>query len=302
MNNFFKIGSKIIYYTANKGFFNFMDDKTYLKLLYFFRFKKKLDFNDVKTYNEKLQWLKIYDRDPGYTNMVDKYEVRNYIKKKIGEKYLIPIIGKYNCFEEIEFKKLPNKFVLKCTHDSGGVVICNDKNNFDIKKAKKKLNDALNKNYFYLWREWPYKNVKPQIICEEFIEDKNSSDLKDYKFMCFNGKVKCIFVCSNRNNDGGLKVDFYDTKWNKLPFERHYKNSLEDIKKPIMLNEMIKLSEVLSQNIPFIRVDFYEVNGKIYFGELTFYPGSGLEEFNPKKYDEILGSWIILPKIKRHSK
>lgn len=272
-----------------------IDDKTFLELLYKKKFKKPLDLDNPKTFNEKLQWLKLYDRQDIYTTMVDKYEVKKYVAGIIGEEYIIPTLGVWDKFECIDFKMLPNQFVLKCTHDSGGIYICKDISEFNYKAAKKKINKYLRRKYFYGGREWPYKNVKPRIIAEKYMEDKNKKDLKDYKFMCFNGKVKCSFVCSNRNSGKELNVDFFDLDWNKMPFERHYKNSKEDISKPLNYKLMISLAEKLAVGIPFIRVDFYEINGKVYFGELTFYPGSGFEEFNPPEYDKILGDWIELP-------
>lgn len=279
-----------------RGFFKWIPDDIYLKLVYKAYFKKKLDLKKPITFNQKLQWLKLYDRNPKYTKLVDKYEVREYIKKEIGEEYLIPLIGVYDNFDDINFDDLPNQFVLKCTHDSGGVVICKDKNKLNKESVRKKINKSLEYNYYYLWREWPYKNVKPRIICEQYMTDNLDEELKDYKFMCFNGEVKCLFVCLNRNSSSGLNVDFYNLDWDLMPFERHYKNSGQKIKKPNNFDKMIELARKLSRDIPFVRVDFYEVEGKVYFGELTFYPGSGLEEFTPHKYDEILGNWLQLPK------
>lgn len=279
-----------------------LPDKIYLKILYEYKMKKKLDLSNPKTFNEKIQWLKLYDRNPEYTNMVDKYEAKKYVANIIGEEYIIPTLGVWDKFEDIDFEKLPNQFVLKPTHTSGDVFICKDKKNLDIETARNKMNKWLKRNYFYCGREWPYKNVKPKIIAEIYIKNKGEVGLKDYKFMCFNGKVKCSFVCSNRNSEEGLNVDFYDLNWNKMPFTRHYPNSKENIRKPINYELMIKLSEKLATDIPFVRVDFYEVDGKIYFGELTFYPGSGFEEFSPEKYDKILGDWLELPKEKREEK
>lgn len=274
-------------------------DKLYLKILYKIVLKKKLDLKNPKTFNEKLQWLKLYDRNPEYTKMVDKYEAKEYVSSIIGEEYIIPTLGVYDKFEDINFDKLPNQFVLKCTHDSGGLAICKNKKELDIDSLKSKIERRLRYQYFYSGREWPYKNIKPRIIIEKYMEDKKNEDLLDYKFMCFNGKVKCSFVCSNRNSEEGLNVDFYDLNWNKMPFERHYKISNVEIEKPKNYELMIKLAEKLSENTIFLRVDFYEINGKVYFGELTFYPGSGCEEFTPEEYDKILGDWIKLPKRKK---
>lgn len=278
-----------------------VDDEKFLKILYKRKFGKKLNLENPETFNEKMQWLKLYDRDDKYTNMVDKYESKKYVSNIIGEEYIIPTLGIWNKFEEIDFEKLPNQFVLKPTHTSGNVFICKDKTKINYKKLKKRVNKWLKRKYYYTGREWPYKNIKPRIIAETYIENQNEIGLRDYKFMCFNGKVKCSFVCSNRNSKEGLHVDFYDLEWNKMPFTRHYPNSREDIKKPINYEQMIKLSEKLALNIPFVRVDFYEANEKIYFGELTFYPGSGFEEFSPERYDRILGDMLDLSKVKEEN-
>lgn len=276
-----------------------LKDETYLKIMYEKTLKKQLNLESPKTFNEKLQWLKLYDRNPKYIKMVDKYEVKEYISKVIGKEYVIPTLGIYENFEDIDFAKLPNKFIIKGTHDSGSTVICKDKKSFDYEEAKRKINKFTKQNYFYNGREWPYKNVKPRIIIEKYMEDPKDEVLRDYKFMCFNGKVKCSFVCSDRYTDEGLKVTFFDVDWNKLPFERHYPSSNKEISRPVNYELMIELSEKLAKDIPFVRVDWYEIDGKVYFGELTFYPGNGLEEFTPEEYDEILGSWIELPSVRK---
>lgn len=276
-----------------------LTDTFYLKLKYRILLRNKLNLKNPKTFNEKLQWLKLYDRNPQYTDMVDKYKVREYIKGKIGEEYLIPLIGIYEKFEDINFNELPQQFVIKCNHDSGGLIVCKDKRLLNIKNVKKKINKCLKRNYYYNGREWPYKNVKPKIIIEKYMEDDGMHELRDYKFMCFNSKVKCSFVCSNRFSEDGLHVTFFDTQWNVMPFERHYPSIKEGLSKPQNYEKMVELAERLSENIPFVRVDFYEINGKIYFGELTFYPGSGFEEFTPEEWDYTLGSWIDLSKVKK---
>ncbi|MBR5227165.1 MAG: glycosyl transferase [Clostridia bacterium] len=269
---------------------NIIPDKIYLKLVYKKRLGKKLNLKDPKTFNEKLQWLKLYDRNPKYTALVDKYEVKKYIEKQIGKQYVIPTLGVYDKFDEIDFDKLPNQFVIKCTHDSGGLVICKDKSKLNIEESRDKIENCLNTNYYYQGREWPYKNVKPRIIIEKYMED-NKGCLFDYKFMCFNGEAKLSFVCTDRDKKD-LKVTFFDKEWNKMPFERHYKSSNEKIDRPKQYELMIQLAEKLSKDIPFVRVDFYEVDNQIYFGELTFYPGCGFEEFEPEEWDEKLGEFI----------
>ena len=271
-----------------------LKDDLYLKILYKKIIGKKLNLEEPQTFNEKLQWLKLNDKKDIYTKMVDKYEAKEYVANIIGKKYIIPTLAVYNKFEEINFDELPNQFVIKCTHDSGGVVICKDKKKFDINSAKQKINRCLKKNYFYDGREWPYRNIKPRIIIEEYMSDSEHEYLIDYKIMCFNGKTRCSFTCSNRRSKEGLNVDFYDIEWNKMPFERHYKNSNVTIEKPKNYDLMIELAEKLSEGTKFLRVDFYEIEGNLYFGELTFYPGGGMEEFTPEEWDERLGSWIDL--------
>jgi hypothetical protein len=261
---------------------------------------KKLNIKNPKTFNEKLQWLKLYNRDPAYTMMADKYEVRKFITSKIGRNILVPLVGgPWRKFEDIDFDLLPNQFVLKCTHDSGGVVICKDKNRFDIKAAKEKINICLNRNYYWFGREWPYKNIKPQIIAENFFIDDSNIELKDYKIMVFNGKAKCSFTVSNRFLGEKFNVTFFDLNWNRLPFTRSYPASSIPIVKPYCYNEMIKYAEIISEGIPFARIDFYEIAGKVYFGEITFFPGGGMESFEPEEWDYELGSWLTLPEIKK---
>ena len=289
---------KIFLSIISRGFLNCLSDKTYLRLYFLCRLNKKLDLDSPKTFNEKLQWLKLYDRNPEYTKMVDKYEVKEYVSSIIGEEYVIPTLGVWNRFEDIDFDKLPNQFVLKCTHDSGGVIIVKDKEKLDKQSAKKKINKSLKRNYYYNGREWPYKNVKPRIIAETYMEDSKTKELRDYKFMCFGGKVKCSFCCTERYSEDGLKVTFFDREWNVMPFERHYPKSSKEILRPQNYDKMIELSETLAKNIPFVRIDFYEINNQIYFGELTFYPGSGFEEFEPFEWDKKMGDMIKLPNKK----
>lgn len=287
---------RLLIYILNKNFFRFVPDELYLKLKYRLCIGRKLNLDSPSSFNEKLQWLKLYNRCPQYSNLVDKYLVRDYVANIIGSCYLIPIIGTWCKFEDIDFNALPEQFVLKPNHTSGNVFICKDKNNMNYDSLNREVKKWLKRKYYWIHREWPYKHIKPRIICEKYLADELNDDLKDYKFMCFNGKVKCCFVCSNRSSSTGLNIDIYDTDWNKMSFERvGHPNSQELIERPINYKKMIELSEKLSEDIPFIRVDFYEVNEKIYFGELTFFPGAGFEEFTPESYDYLLGSWIKLP-------
>ncbi len=245
----------------------------------------KLNLNNPKTYNEKLQWLKLYDRNPEYTTMVDKYEAKKHVASIIGKEYIIPTLAVYDRAEDIDFTELPNQFVLKCTHDSGGVIICKDKSNFDKEAALNKLKQGLKQNFYWKNREWPYKNVKPRIIAEKYMTDGDDS-LKDYKFFCFNGKAKAMFVSKGRF------YNYFDMEFNKLPFEWGVPNFKDTIEKPERWLEMISLAEKLSKSIPQLRVDFYYVEGKILFGELTFFTGSGFDKFNPSEWDAIMGDWI----------
>lgn len=272
-----------------------LSDKKYIELRYFSLFLKELNLDNPKSFNEKLQWLKLYDRNSEYTKMVDKYEVKKYVSNIIGEEYIIPTIGIYNSFDEIDFKKLPNKFVIKCTHDSGGLVVCKDKNKLDKNNAKKKIEKSLKTNYYYCGREWPYKNVKPRIIIEKYMCTKEQKELIDYKFFCFNGNPKIILVCSERFSSNNMCETWFDDKWNFLDIIESSHRVDKTIKKPINLSKMMEFSKKLSKDIPFVRVDFYEINGKTYFGELTFFPASGFERFEPKEWDYKLGEMLKLP-------
>lgn len=277
----------------------FFPDKQFLKLKYLLTTGSKLNLEYPKTFSEKLQWLKLYGHRPEYTMMVDKYAVKDYVSKVIGEKYIIPTLGVWNSFEEINFDSLPTRFVLKCTHDSGGLVICKDKQTFDIKKAQDKIEKSLKRNYFYVGREYPYKNVSPRIIAEEYMEDssypKKNDDLTDYKFFCFNGyPVYCQVIRGRNTNE---TIDFYDMKWNHMPFvglNPFVGNGLDSVKKPDCLEEMCEICKRLALNIPFVRIDFYIINNNIYFGEITFYPANGFGLFTPKNWNYKLGELIDL--------
>ncbi|ONI47978.1 glycosyl transferase [Candidatus Epulonipiscium fishelsonii] len=289
---------EIFPYLGSKELLNWMPDKLYLMLC----FKSQLGYfpnlNNPKTFNEKLQWLKLHDRNPRYTKLVDKYEVRKYIAKKIGKEYLIPLIGVWDKFEDIDFDKLPNQFVLKTTHDSGGVFICKDKNSFDIEETRKKINSHLKRNYYWGGREWPYKNVKPRIICEKYMVDESGHELKDYKIFCFNGKPKLIQVDYERYINH--KRNLYNIKWQYLNLEIKYPtDKTVIIQKPQNFDKMIKLARILSKDFAHVRIDFYSIKDKLYFGEITLYHGSGYKEIRPFKYDKLMGSWINLLKTRR---
>ena len=271
----------------------FPGDELYLKLDHFLAMNQWPDLKFPKTYNEKMQWLKLHDKREEYTKMVDKYEAKKYVGKLIGDEYIIPTLGVWDNFDAIDFSKLPDQFVLKTTHDSGGVVICKDKNQFNIKSAKKKLEKSLRNNFYYMHREYPYKNVKPRIIAEKFMVDESGVELKDYKFFCFNGEVKMLFVATDRPLD--TRFDFYDEHFNHLPFKQGHPWAIKEIKKPIGFEKMVELAGVLSKGIPHVRVDFYDINGHIYFGELTFFHFSACVAFEPEEWDYKIGEWLKLP-------
>ncbi len=279
-----------------KQFSKFFSDRKYLELLFPMRTGYKLNLDNPTTYNEKLQWIKLYDRNPAYCMMVDKYDVKGYIAKIIGEDFVIPTIGIYNNFDEINFNDLPSQFVLKCTHDSGGIVICDDKSCFDISKARKILNTGLKRNYYYDNREWPYRDLKPRIIAEQYMKDENTNTLNDYKVLCFNGVAKLIELHQGRYSNNHTQ-DFYDRNWKKTQITQgtYGKVSNEIAERPALLDDMIKLSEKLAANIPHVRVDWYIVNNHLYFGELTFFDGSGLNPWDRYEDDLLMGSWITLP-------
>ena len=278
---------------------SFINDKTYLKLIYFIKFGRKLNLKNPTRHCDKLQWYKLYYHNPLMTKCVDKYEVTNYVKEKIGEKYLIPTLGIWDNFDDIDFDKLPNQFCLKCTHDSGSYIICKDKSTFDIDAARKKFNRYMKGRFFWYGREWAYKNVKPRIMAQEYIDSLGKPESVEYKLTCFNGKVKFITVCSGiAHSDYELrKNDHFDRDWNKLDWYAYYKPSGKVIERPEFMDEIIDISDKLAEGFPQVRIDSYVINGKVYFGEMTFYTWSGLIEFTPDEWDEKIGSWWNLPEI-----
>ena len=276
-----------------------IDDETYLKKVYKLKMGKELNLENPQTFNEKLQWLKLYDRKPEYTQMVDKYEAKKYVANEIGEEYIIKTLGVWEKFDDINFDKLPNQFVLKTTHDSGGVIICRDRKSFNIEKAKEKLEESLKRNYFYAWREWPYKNVKPRIIVEEYVQDRMHSVLPVYKIFNFNNG-SCILQAIQDDKTKDERIDYFDENWNLLNLRQNYKTSDKPLEKPETFSKMLEFAKHLSKGFSFLRTDFYEVNGKLYFSEFTFYSDAGLAKFEPEEWDYKLGSWINLPKIEKN--
>ena len=285
-----------------RHFFDFVPDKIYLKMRFYVTLGKCVDLQNPKTYNEKLQWLKLNYYNPDCVTAVDKYLSKQYVADKIGERYVVPLYGVWEHFDEIDFESLPEQFVLKTTHDCGGVVVCKNKNDFDREKAKIFLENHLKQKYFKQCREWPYKHVKPRIIAEKYMRDSDiqiEEGLTDYKFFCFNGEPKAMFIATDRAKAGvETKFDFFDMKFNHLPFTNGHPNADKVINKPKNFELMIELSKKLSADFPHVRVDFYESEGNIYFGELTFFHWAGFVKFEPEEWDVTFGSWIKLPESK----
>ena len=283
-------------YRLLQQYFTWLPDKLYIMLVFRLKMGYWLDLKNPHTYNEKIQWLKLYNRRPEYTKMVDKYAVKDYVATVIGDEYIIPTIGVWERPEDIEWDKLPNQFVLKTTHGGGssGVVICKDKNTFDRQKATMKLQRSMKQDIYRYFKEWPYKNVARRIIAEKFI-DSGQNDLPDYKFFCFDGEVKALFVGTERQT-GNVKFDYFDADFIHLDLIQQHPMSGKNLPKPLNFDVMKQLAGKLSKGIPQVRIDFYDVNGKIYFGEMTFYHHGGIVPFHPEKWDYTFGSWIKLPK------
>lgn len=270
-----------------------MSDKAYLKFVYKRNFHRELDLENPKSFNEKLNWLKLYDRKPLYSQLADKYLVKQIVAEKIGEKYIVPNFGVWKRFEDIDFEALPNQFVLKATGDSSGVNICRDKATFDKKTAQKKLNHSLHTNYYYRTREWPYKNIKPQIIADMLLDEHTGHELRDYKFWCFNGEPRVMYLT---NKGKYITENFYDMEFKPvLDIDHGFPRVKPEFEKPDCFEEMKHLASVLSKDIPFVRVDFFYVNGNVYFGEFTFYDWAGLYPFKTYEMDLNIGSWLKLP-------
>lgn len=283
-------------YLSAMGFYDKVPDEQYLKMKYKLVFGKELDLDNPQTFNEKLQWLKLYNRKPEYTIMVDKYKARQYIADRLGGQYLVPLLGVWDDPDEIDFDALPDQFVLKCNHNSGlGMCICKDKSELNISKVKAELRKGLKQDYYLTSREWPYKDVPRKIIAEKYmVDDSNCGELTDYKFFCFNGVPKFMYI-SNDNSENAT-TDFFDMEFNRLDMRMKDPNSNVIPPKPYLFNEMKAIAEKLSQGIPFVRVDLYVIEGNIYFGELTFFHNAGFCSIHPEHWEKTLGDWIKLPK------
>lgn len=283
------------------GWFNFLPDALDIKLLYLAHMGKLPNLKKPQTFNEKLNWLKLNDHNPLYTTLVDKYAVKEWVAKKIGEQYVIPTLGVWNNFDDIDFSKLPNQFVLKCTHDSAGLIICKDKSQLDKKKARNKLSKCLKRNFYYIAREWPYKHVPPRIIAEQYMEDIQDGELRDYKFYTFNGEPKFILIASNRHIKEKKRFDYFDMDFNHIDLQDIGipNSAINYPHKPKNFELMKKFCRILAKDIPAVRVDFYEVNGQLYFGEMTFFDNGGFMQAKPTTWEKEWGDLIDLSTIKK---
>lgn len=273
-----------------------LPDEIYIQLKYFYIFKRGLNLNNPKTFNEKLQWLKLYDRKMIYTSLVDKITVKDYVKNKLGEEVIIPTLAIYDHVDDINLSTLPSQFVIKTNHDSGSIIRCIDKANFDVEDAKRKLRKALNRDYSIHSREWPYKHISRKIIVEKYMMDESNDSLIDYKVFCFNGEPRYIELDYDRYTNHGRTI--YDCDWNMIPVNYRYKRDEKRLfKRPEELNTLLNYSRELSQSIPFVRVDFYIIQNQVYFGEMTLYPLSGFGKFDPEIYDLKFGEFLNLDEV-----
>lgn len=283
-------------YLNQWGLLHWVSDSSFLKMAYWLQFGEKLNLENPQTFNEKLQWLKINDHRPEYVKLVDKVAVKEYVSERIGQEYVIPTLGVWKRPDEIEWDNLPNQFVLKWNHDSGSIVICKDKSVFDKKSAIKKLRYGEKVNGFWYGREWPYKKVKPLLLAEKYMEDTKTHELRDYKVFTFDGKAYMLLIASGRQKkDGEVKFDYFDIHKGHLNIKNEHPNSAILPELPVSFDKMILLAEDVSKGYPHMRVDFYEVNGRVYFGEITLYHGSGLMNWKPDEWNYTMGSWITLP-------
>lgn len=271
---------------------SFLPDKPYLKLVFRIKTGRKLNLKNPTGFNEKQNWLKLYEKHPEYTQLVDKLAVREHITEKLGEEYLFPLLGSWDSFDSIDFSALPKRFVLKCNHDSGSVKVVEDKDKLDKKELKTFFDDRMKMNSFHIGREYPYKDIKPCILCEQYMEAEDGTGINDYKFFCFDGEPEMMFVATDRATD--VKFDFYDMNFTHLDLYNLHPNSEREIQKPQTFEEMKELCRKLTKGMKFVRLDLYEVDGKVYFGEYTFFHGGGFHLFSPEKWEQYLGSMIHL--------
>lgn len=291
---------KILVFMNSAHMLDCLSDEKALRALWWGRFGKKLDLSRPESFNEKMQWLKLYDRDELHTRMADKIKAKEIVAGLAGEKYVIPSLGVWNSPDEIDFEALPDRFVLKCNHTSGeGIYVCKDKATFDTEKAKKGLGKALRSDYFKTYREWPYKDIERKVFAEEYMEDRHASDLGQdslpvYKFFCFEGSPEIIQTIQNDKKPNET-IDYFDCCWNRLDLRQNYPNSPVPTEKPEALEEMLSLAKTFSAGHHFLRVDLYQINGKVYFSEFTFFSDGGFAPFYPESWNRKLGDMIKIP-------
>lgn len=282
------------YLKRAKRLLRFLPDRSYIQLYYYAKFGKICHLSNPSTYNEKLQWLKLNYRVAEHSSLVDKYEVKKIVGELIGIEHIIPTLGVFDTVDDVDFDELPDSFVLKCTHDSEGVALVKDKSLADISEIREKLRRALGQNFYYIGREPHYRSLQPRIIAEPFLEDDVHGELRDYKFFCFKGEVKAMFIASDRSS-GEPKFDYFDANFSPLDLRQSYPVSAIKPSKPERFEEMLSIARDLSRGHPHVRVDLYQANGRLYFGELTFFHFSGFAPFVPAEWDEIWGEWLALP-------
>lgn len=300
MNRFYKLISnpkrtiRYILVTLIQKLHVCLSDRICVKILYILYFGKRLDFNNPQTFNEKLNWLKIYDQNPLYTKLADKYEVKEYVRSLIGDEYIVKNYGVWDRYEDINFDALPDNFVIKTTHDSGGVYVCRSKSKINFQQIKKFINRNLKKNFYYISWEWPYKNIKPRIIIDEYLNDGRIGELQDYKFWCFNGTPTYIYIT---NKGDKIYENFYDMDFTPVDINHGSPRYYPEYTKPEHFEEMRELAKSLSAGIPFVRVDFFVVNNCVYFGEYTFYDWGGVRPFDNYDTDLELGKLLHIQNV-----
>lgn len=280
---------------------HWLPDKLFLSWMFRIKMGYRINWENPVTFDEKVNWIKLYNRNPLYTKLVDKYAVKQYVSEKIGAEHVVPTLGVWDKFDDIDFDSLPNQFVLKCTHDSGGLVVCKDKSKLDLEKARENIEKSLKRNYYYKWREWPYKNVRPRILAEKYLEDSVDNELRDYKFHTFNGEPRILLIASNRHNKEKKGFDFFDMNLQPLDLrDISVPNSpLGRPHPPKNFDQMRQFCRMLAKDFPCVRVDFYEVNGHVYFGEMTFFDDAGFMRNTPSSWEKEWGDMVTLPPKRR---
>lgn len=298
LKEYFNNPKIILYSLNNHGWLRFMSDRANIRLFYRLEKGKRLDLKHPTTFNEKLQWLKIFDHNPNHSLMVDKIKAKTMIKHMIGEDFIVPILGVWNNASQIDFNELPDKFVLKCNHDQGSVVLVHDKKTINRAEIVKFLNRHLKINNYFKTREYPYKNIERKVFAEQYLGD----NIRDYKFYCFNGTPCFLYVGQGLTIDHSLKIDYFDMNWKPMPFYRTDYERLGMVEKPVHFEEMIEIATILSKDVPFVRVDLFEADNQVYFSEYSLCPASGFMPFVPDEYDAIVGSWLKLQRYDKHNK